>query len=92
VGRAGINAQVLAVCYFHSIGPSAGTNLAAFKEVLPPKGLGKMGRHEMNADVDMADGTEDPPLDSWGTESALEKWERLERAQGKRQGEREGQC
>jgi hypothetical protein len=48
-----------------------------------------MGRHEKSAEVDMADGTEDPPLGSWITEGALEKWDLLERAQSKRRGDRD---
>ena len=48
-----------------------------------------MGRLEQNAEVDMADGTEDPPLSSWIAEAALEKWELLDRAQSKRKRDRE---
>ena len=43
-----------------------------------------MERIEKNPDVDMADGTEDPPLRSWIAEAALERWETLDRAQSKR--------
>lgn len=51
-----------------------------------------MGRFDRNADVDidMTDGTEDPPLDSWIAEAALERWEHLDRAQSKRRKERAG--
>ena len=45
-----------------------------------------MERIEKNPDVDMADGTEDPPLGSWIAEAALERWEILDRAQSKRKG------
>jgi hypothetical protein len=44
-----------------------------------------MGRLERNDEIDMADGTEDPPLDCWLAEAALEKWELLDRAHSKRQ-------
>jgi hypothetical protein len=45
-----------------------------------------MDRIEKNPDVDMADGTEDPPLHSWIAEAALERWETLERVHSKRKG------
>ena len=41
-----------------------------------------MERSQKGADVDMADGTEDPPLSLLG-EAALERWELLDRTIGK---------
>jgi hypothetical protein len=47
-----------------------------------------MERLPKGADVDMADGTEDPPL-SWLAEAALERWELLDRSQTKQKRPRE---
>jgi hypothetical protein len=43
-----------------------------------------MGNPEKNAEVDMADGTEDPPLGSWLAEAALDRWGMLDRGRNKR--------
>jgi hypothetical protein len=43
-----------------------------------------MERRENHPDVDMADGTEDPPLASWIAEAALDRWDLLDQARRKR--------
>ena len=48
-----------------------------------------MGRSQRDAEVDMADGLEDPPLGSWMAEAALERWELEDLAQGKRRMQQE---
>lgn len=48
----------------------------------------QMERLPKGMDIDMADGTEDPPL-SWLEEAALERWERLERSEIRQKRPRE---
>ena len=43
-----------------------------------------MDRSQKSADVDMADGIEDPPLVSWIAEAALERWEHQDLMRSKR--------
>jgi hypothetical protein len=50
-----------------------------------------MERRDLPVDVDPNDGTEDPPLGSRIAEAALERWELLDRVQGKRRRPRERQ-
>jgi hypothetical protein len=47
-----------------------------------------MERLQKGAEIDMADGTEDPPL-SWLAEAAMERWELLDRSQIKQKRPRE---
>lgn len=47
-----------------------------------------MERLPKGSDVDMADGTEDPPL-SWLAEAELERWELLDRSRTKQKRTRE---
>jgi hypothetical protein len=50
-----------------------------------------MERRDKPVDIDPADGTEDRVLGSHIAEAALERWELLDRVQGKRKRPRERQ-
>jgi hypothetical protein len=62
--------------------------IAAFSPGASNRGRKEMERLQRTRDVDIADGTEDPPL-SWLAEAALERWELLDRAQSKQKRPRE---
>ena len=48
-----------------------------------------MDRSQKHADVDWADGIEDPPLGSWKAQAALERWEHQDVVRSKRKMPRE---